>query len=344
MKKNKFFVIGLGKRGSTYIKLLEQNPRIDIVGVCDNDVKRNNNSNIGIKFFKDYRKILSDVDFDCAVICTPPNTHYDIASYMIKNGKNIIVEKPFVFKPEQAKKIIEDARKKDLVCLVGYHLRYNEYILKIKDILLSNEIGEVFMVKARQAHNWGYKKPFSWSVKKKVSGGGVIMDNASHYLDLLSNIFGKISNVSAVVSNSLFGYEVEDNAILIFKVDKNIIGSIEVSWGDNSGRNNGLCIWGTKGVLEYTENNKGSFLKKTVYESIKNDDWNIYDEKYFYMPKGIELISKNNKLENSKYKSDILSFFFNLIDNKRDLKDYYKNNNDAHIVKLLNDIYRKNEI
>ncbi|MBI3671482.1 Gfo/Idh/MocA family oxidoreductase, partial [Candidatus Azambacteria bacterium] len=89
MKKNKFVVIGLGKRGSTYIKLLEQNPRIDIIGVCDNDVKRNNN--IGIKFFKDYKKMLSDVDFDCAVICTPPNTHYDIASYMVKNGKNIIV-------------------------------------------------------------------------------------------------------------------------------------------------------------------------------------------------------------------------------------------------------------
>lgn len=341
MKRSKFVVIGLGKRGSTFIKLLGQNPETNIVAICDVDEKRNNGTDVN--FFKDYKKLISDIEFDSAVICTPPNTHYEIALFMIKNGKNVIVEKPFVFKTEEAEKLIGEAKKNKLVCLVGYHLRYNKYILKVKEILLSDEIGEVFMVKARQAHNWGYGRPFNWSTKKDISGGGVIMDNASHYLDLLSHIFGKISDISVVSSNLLFDSEVEDNAILIFKVNYKIIGSIEVSWGDNSGRNNGLCIWGTKGVLEYVENNKGNFLKKTIYENVKNDDWNIYNEKYFYIPKGVELISKNNNLEESKYKSDIISFFLNLLDNNESLSEYYKNNNDVYVVKLLNDIYKKNE-
>lgn len=338
MKKTKFVIIGFGKRGSTYLKSLLSDPRVDVVGICD--VKKIILPNKKIKYFNSYSNLIEEIDFECAVICTPPKTHYKIAATMIKKGKHVIVEKPFVLKSKEAKKLVLLAKKSRVICFVGYHLRYDSYIKKLKELIQSGEIGKIIMVRGRQSHNWGCKKPFNWSINPAISGGGTIMDNASHYLDLFYDFFGEFKDVFSVSNRLSFKTLVEDSAILMFKFHNNIIGSIEVSWGDGSGRSNGLWIWGTKGVLEYVKNNKGAFLKKITYFSSSQDEWSAHKEEFFYTPEGIELLGKDKAISRKNALNNMLDFFFETIGSSKKIANYYKRNNPEYVVNLINNIYK----
>ena len=339
MKKNKLVIIGFGKRGHTHLEALVGNPNVEVVAVCDLQKLKGLDSKI--KHFKRYKGMCKKIEFDGALICTPTRTHYKIASEMLKNGKHIMVEKPLTLKKQEAINLVCLAKKNNKACLTGYHLRYDPYINKVKEIISSGKLGKIYTIRARQSHNWGYGRPFSWSIKPEISGGGTIIDNGSHYVDLLVNIFGKVKNVCGVSNKLSFSTDVEDNAIVLLKFQNNIIASIEISWGDVSGRNNELSIWGSGGVLKYINNNKGSGLEIIKYENLKKDPWNKYKEEFFYSPKGIELLGKGKEIiENKKMSDQILNQFLLLMNNPKKLKEYYNDSNSEYVVGLMSRIYK----
>ncbi|MDD5710906.1 MAG: Gfo/Idh/MocA family oxidoreductase [Candidatus Colwellbacteria bacterium] len=313
--KLKIAIVGFGKRGKTHFRNYQSFPHVEIAAVCDSNEELLRG--VGVPICSDYKRTINDYDIDGVSICVPTKFHYDIARYCLMKDKHVLVEKPVTINVKEAKVLQELSVKRGVVCMAGYSLRFDRNIEKIKDILENGEIGNVIAVRGRQAHNWGGKQPFDWHINKKISGGGTIIDNGSHYFDLLDDLFGPIVEINAVASNGGLHSPVEDTSIISLRFANGLIGSIETSWADARGRNNELIIWGKKAVIEYSESNRGGDLNIVSYGSNK-DEWNRLTEETLYIPRGIEQIIKQSNIDNNKAllaesTANMLGYFLTLI-------------------------------
>lgn len=285
MKQDKISVaiVGFGKRGSSHFSAYKKLSQFSVKAICD---ERKIFAEKNILFFKKYQDVANLADVEAVSICLPNGIHYKVAKYFLERKIHVLIEKPLAIKILHIKKLYEIAQRNKVVLLVGYHLLYEKQIIKIKTLLKDGVLGEIVMVRARQSHNWGGGQPFKWLMNKKQSGGGTIIDNASHYLMLLQYFLGPIKEISAT-ANNVATNNVEDNAIISLKFLNNTIGSIETSWSDACGRVNEIIIWGTKSVLILSQkNDMQQFLIKKYTHG--NDEWNSMDIELFYQPRGIE--------------------------------------------------------
>ncbi|MFA5413185.1 MAG: Gfo/Idh/MocA family oxidoreductase [Patescibacteria group bacterium] len=292
MNKNiKVAVIGFGKRGKTHLQNYLKINGVRVVAICD--VKKCVTTHQNIVYYRDYKKMIDLEKPDVVSICVPTSEHYPIALHCLKKGINVLCEKPITLTLTQAERLLSVVRKNKLVMQVGYHLKFDNLIIKLKSIIDSRELGKILMIKARQSHDWGGLKPFGWLLNKLKSGGGTIIDNASHYLNLFEYLLGDIDEIHAFANNLSFGKAVEDNAIITVKFRKYILGEIETSWLDSSGRNNQLLVYGDKAVAEYRETNAERILEIKRYRQDK-DEWNRLVREDIYLPKGIEQLGKKD--------------------------------------------------
>jgi len=340
--KLKIAIIGFGKRGKTHFRNFQNFQQAEITVVCDSNEKLLNS--IDVPVYSDYKKMIDNYVIDGIIISVPTKYHYDIAHYCLMNDKHILVEKPITISVKEAKKLQKLSAKRGIVCMAGYPLKYDKNIDKIKHVLKSEKIGDIVAVRGRQAHNWGGKRPFDWHVNKRISGGGTIIDNGSHYLDLFDSLFGPIIEISAIASNNGFHFPVEDTSIISIRFASGLIGSIETSWADARGRNSELIIWGTKAVIEYSESNQGANLNIISYKSDK-DEWNRLVKKTLYIPKGIEQIIKRSNIDNNKMllaenTANMLNHFLTLIIDDAARKKFTYNNDLTRPVVLVDSTYK----
>jgi UDP-N-acetylglucosamine 3-dehydrogenase len=296
-EKIKIAIIGYGKRGKTHLRNYSKISNTEVIAICDinNDVIFDHN----VKYYQDFKTMINSENIDAVSICTPTNEHYPIALYCLKKRIHVLCEKPITLTIKHARELSRISQKNNLTLQVGYHLRFDSLINKLKSTIDSKELGEILMVKARQAHDWGGLKPFGWLLDKTKSGGGTIIDNASHYLNLFEYLLGDIEEIHAFSNNLSFKNDVEDNAIITMKFKTGILGEIETSWQDSSGRNNQLLVYGNKATVEYKETNTERILEIKKYTQDK-DQWNRLIRENIYLPKGVEQLSKKNNIDNNK--------------------------------------------
>jgi len=129
--KYKVAVIGAGYFGQRHIKLLSQMPDVEITGIVDSDVDKAIEiaTQYGLKYHTDFKKLLKVADIFFVV--TPTITHFDIAIELIKEGKDLFVEKPLTEKPAFAKKILDEAIKRNLIIQAGLIERYNPVVISL---------------------------------------------------------------------------------------------------------------------------------------------------------------------------------------------------------------------
>ncbi|MDD4476613.1 MAG: Gfo/Idh/MocA family oxidoreductase [Patescibacteria group bacterium] len=336
-KEIKIAIIGYGKRGKTHLRNYSKINGAKVVAICD--VDNNIILDRNIKYYQDFKKMIDSEKIDAISICTPTNEHYPIALYCLRKGIHVLCEKPITLTIKQAQELSYVAQKNKLTLQVGYHLKFDGLISKFKSIINSNELGKILMIRARQAHDWGGLKPFGWLLNKSKSGGGTIIDNASHYLNLFEYLLGNIEEIHAFSNNLSFKKDVEDNAIITMKFKTGILGEIETSWQDSSGRNNQLLVYGSKATAEYKETNIERTLEIKKYTQDK-DEWNRSIRENIYLPKGIEQLSKKNNIDNSKgllFESteNMLHYFIDSIGKQKAIIP----NNFTRTQQLINSVY-----
>lgn len=123
--KYKVAVIGAGYFGQKHIQMLAQMPDVEITGIVDSDINKARDiaKEYGLKYFNSYKYLLNSADV--FFIVTPTNTHFDIAMDLIKNGKDLFIEKPLTEKPELAKNFIKEALNNNIIFQIGMIERYN---------------------------------------------------------------------------------------------------------------------------------------------------------------------------------------------------------------------------
>jgi predicted dehydrogenase len=181
------------------------------------------------RFTSDYKQLVSS-DVDIVVISTSNNMLVPIALDAVKNKKHVLIEKPGARNPEEMKTLIEAVKDTRIKVKVGFNHRYHPAMLKAKDLLKERSLGDMMFIRARYGHGGriGYDK--EWRAKKKISGGGELLDQGCHLIDLGRMFLGDFVDAVGYVPRYFWDMEVEDNGFALLRTRKGQVMQLHASW------------------------------------------------------------------------------------------------------------------
>ena len=262
-KKIGFGVIGCGDASDRYCEGAAYCPNTKLVMVMDKlkKIARNCGEKYKVPYTDDLQDMLDNKEVEAVVVVTPHYLHSPIAIQCAKAGKHIMCDKPIATTLAEAKKMIKECRNAKVKLGINFVMRYQSNNIKAKQLIEKGVIGEIINIKVssfsfKDPAYWtqGYRKKVitDWRGNKKKSGGGVLIMNFSHHIDLIRFISGlKVEKVSSVYGtfNSPEGVEVEDTLNTTLKFNNGALGSISTSTIAYGGGENNICIMGTKGQI-----------------------------------------------------------------------------------------------
>ncbi len=230
-KKYRIALIGAGRMGARWASVIATSKSVALALVVDKDVSLAEKvaKMYGVTSEADHQLALRD-DVDAVVIVVPHKFLYPLAKEALLAGKHVFVEKPGSKTEEEMRELVRIAKEKQCTLMVGFNYRFFDSIRQVKEIVQSGEIGEIHAIRIVHGHpgRVGYEK--EWRMQKDLAGGGVLMDQGLHVIDLARWFLeDEVVQVSGVTSNEVWKAEVEDTASLVLKTRKGNVASLQVS-------------------------------------------------------------------------------------------------------------------
>jgi predicted dehydrogenase len=181
-----------------------------------------------------WRQAIERPDVDMVIVSTPPSSHADIAMAAAEAGKHILVEKPIAHTLEDAERMCTIAEKRGVLLKTGFNHRYFPSMAFAKQLIESGRIGEVIRVHAYAGHPGGKEFGPKWVTDGAITGGGSLVDNGIHILDLTRFFMGghvEIGKGKGYVANLVWPFErAEDNSFALFQSSNGAIAYVHASW------------------------------------------------------------------------------------------------------------------
>lgn len=217
-KKLKAAIIGYGYMGKIRRKILEDSPHFKLVGICDTDKNSIlSDSTAKLKIYDSYTKLLKS-DVDVIFVCTPNSFSPDIVIKSLKEEKHVFCEKPPGRNLSDIMRMIEEENKHpNLKLMFGFNHRYHPGILEAKTIVDGGRFGKVLFLKGTYGKSGGKNYLQSWRNKKEISGGGILLDQGIHMLDLFRYFCGDFEEIKGFLSRMFWNADLEDNAFVCLR-------------------------------------------------------------------------------------------------------------------------------
>lgn len=222
-------IIGCGLIGQKRAKALGTGGRL--LACADIDAGRAENlaKASGAKVFRDCRELLALPEVDVVIVATLHDSLADITLAAIAAGKHILVEKPAARSMAELEPVIAAAKKHNVKVRVGFNHRYHRSLLKAKEIVDSGILGELMFIRARYGHGGriGYDK--EWRANPKFSGGGELIDQGPHLIDLSRWFLGDFSEIQGFAHTYYWDMPVDDNGFMILRTPKQQVAFLHAS-------------------------------------------------------------------------------------------------------------------
>jgi predicted dehydrogenase len=244
-----FALIGCGRISQTHLQAIAAVPECKLTGVADirELAARSVANQFGCKTCTDYRQVIDRNNVDAVVICTPPNTHAEIATFFLGNGIHVLCEKPLAVEAQDAERIVKEAEDNDCLIMMASKFRYVDDVIKAKGIVESGILGDVILFENVFCSKVDMRD--RWNSKKEIAGGGVLIDNGSHSVDIARFLLGTIVKVQAEEGKRVQKLDVEDTVRLCFRTQSDTMGAVDLSWSIHKEQESYIDLFGTEGVL-----------------------------------------------------------------------------------------------
>src|SRR5947207_9491793 len=185
--------------------------------IADTDLSRAETlaASIGAEATTEWRSCMRDPDHDLVVISTPTKFHADAAILALQNGKHVLCEKPLARSVAEAAEVVEVAKETGRILKTGFNYRYLDHVLQAKALLDSEALGPLHFLRCRYGHGGrpGYEN--HWCTDRELSGGGVLLEQGIHILDLVRYLLGEPVRAMASLNRMFWSFaDVEDNCFL----------------------------------------------------------------------------------------------------------------------------------
>lgn len=203
---------------------------MSVVSVCDENPRVLTTVPDGVEVHADYESLLRD-DLDAVFVCMSNDMSAEVTVSALKRGLHVFCEKPPARTMEELVTVMKTEREHpDLKLMYGFNHRYHESVEDALRIVHSRELGEV--VSLRGVYGKSQLVTFDqpdWRTKREAAGGGVLLDQGIHMVDLIRLFGGEFQEVHSFISNEHWGYDVEDNAYALMRTPSGIVASVTSS-------------------------------------------------------------------------------------------------------------------
>ena len=222
-------IIGCGLIGQKRAKALGSCGKL--IACADNVIERATSLaySFNAKSFSDWRELIAMHEIDIVIISTLHDSLSEITLAAVNSGKHVLVEKPAARTSTELEPILLGLKESNVKVHVGFNHRYHRALRKAKEIVLSGALGDLMFIRARYGHGarLGYDK--EWRADPKLSGGGELIDQGPHLIDLSRWFLGDFSEIDGFAHTYYWNMPVDDNGFMLLKTPKKQVAFLHAS-------------------------------------------------------------------------------------------------------------------
>lgn len=178
----------------------------------------------GVPWFADYRDLLATANVKAIIVATPNGAHVGVGLDCIARGIALLVEKPIADTVAEARRLCEAAAAANLPLLVGHQRRHSPYVRRARQLIDDGVVGRPVSIVAMAT--WLKPEPYFDMEWRRMPGGGPVLINLIHDIDMLRHLVGEVASVQAMASNAVRGFAVEDTAAVILRFANGALGTV----------------------------------------------------------------------------------------------------------------------
>jgi predicted dehydrogenase len=288
MAKVRTALVGCGKVGQIHAAALRDLPGSDLVGVCDSDADRAAAfaGRFGGRPFTDVGVMLREAGVQAITVCTPHPLHAEPVVRAAEAGVHALVEKPLAASLADCDAMLAASRKSGTLLGVVSQRRLYEPVLRLRAAIDAGKIGRP-VLGVFQMYSWrdeAYYRSDPWRGQWATEGGGVLINQSPHHLDMLRWFMGEVEEVSGAWANLNHPYiEVEDTALATIRFKGGGLGSVIASLSQRPGIHAKVHVHGSNGASVGVETDRGATFvagMTGVAEPPLNDLWTVPGEEH----------------------------------------------------------------
>lgn len=243
-------LVGAGAIAKTHAEALAASTRAELVAVVDPALERATAiaSEAGVPAYGDVGALPAALAADAAIVCSPPATHEELTLALLARGLHVLCEKPFALTAASARRMLEAADRAGRIVTMASKFRYVEDVARARALVGSGAIGEVVMFENTFASYVDMRE--RWNVRPEISGGGVLIDNGTHSVDIVRFVLGAIDDVRAFAARPVQPIPVEDTVHLEIRTRGGAVGFVDLSWSLRKEIPAFFTLYGSEGTIE----------------------------------------------------------------------------------------------
>jgi predicted dehydrogenase len=224
-------IVGAGRAGARRAEVLARATGARLVAVADVDAGRAEvmARAFGSRVYAEPEALFGARDVQAVIVATPHHWLAPVAKAALEAGKHVLCEKPLARTPEEAAALVAVAAQSKRALKTGFNHRYHPAIAEAHRLAREGRIGRLLVLRCRYGHGGRTGYEHEWRADR-VSGGGELLDQGVHALDLFRWFAGEFTEMSAMVSSAYWPIEVEDNAFCLLRTAEGVTASLHASW------------------------------------------------------------------------------------------------------------------
>ncbi|MBQ8174611.1 MAG: Gfo/Idh/MocA family oxidoreductase [Clostridia bacterium] len=322
-------ILGCGMVANYHAKAISEIPSLSLVGAFDAYKPGGEKfcESYGIRLYSSDEELMRDAGIDIVSICLPSGLHYPMALACIRAGKHVILEKPMAFTAAEADEIIAEADKMGVKVTVISQLRYTPAVTALKKAVEEGHFGRVVSadIYMKYYRSEDYYTSSNWKGTLKMDGGGALMNQGIHGVDLLQYVAGPVVSVQAIADTKYHKIETEDIVSALLEFKSGAFGVIQATTCIYPGFQRRLEISGTEGSVVLTEDT-------IAFSDFKNPAYNL-DCGVSKKATG----SRPDGMDHSLHKTQIADFAEAIAENRRPFIDASEG---KRAVAIIDAVYR----
>jgi len=223
-------IAGYGIVGKRRRVCIDRHPDLQVVAVCDQSFEDKGVFSDGVRYYTTYHDLIAE-DLDVLIVCLTNDVNPDATIAGMERGLHVFCEKPPGRDLEDIARVMRvEKQHPGLRLMYGFNHRYHDSVQDAIKIIRSGELGRIINLRGV----YGKSKIITynqsdWRTKRVIAGGGVLLDQGIHMVDLMRLFAGEFTQVQSFVTNAHWGYDVEDNAYALMRTDDGIVGMLNSS-------------------------------------------------------------------------------------------------------------------
>jgi predicted dehydrogenase len=269
----RFGLVGAGAIAQAYAQAFSQTTAAKLVAVadCRREAAEKMADAAACRAFTDAETMADEVELDAVIVCTPPSTHRDVCCALMERGIHVLCEKPLAISSSDAEEMIAAAEARGLIFTMASKFRYVADVKRAKELIAEGVVGEVVLFE--NVFTGRVDMSTRWNSDPAIAGGGVLIDNGTHSVDVTRFCLGELAEVQAMEGNRIQLLPVEDTAKMFVRSAAGVLGSIDLSWSVSKELPYFIAVYGSQGTILVG-------WRESKFRRAGDADWTVFGSGY----------------------------------------------------------------